>query len=48
MTPATWTLQGRKGTQYIFIASAGAYKPNPNQPPLVEGDPRKESAGGPG
>ncbi|KAL6769739.1 CSP41A [Auxenochlorella protothecoides x Auxenochlorella symbiontica] len=43
--PLIDAFKGRKGTQYIFIASAGAYKPDPNQPPLVEGDPRKESAG---
>jgi hypothetical protein len=30
---------------YVFVASAGAYKANKMEPVLVEGDPRKESAG---
>ena len=34
-----------KVAHYVFVASAGAYKGNKMEPALVEGDPRKSSAG---
>ena len=37
-------MQG-KVAHYVFVASAGAYKGNKMEPALVEGDPRKGSAG---
>lgn len=36
----------QKGVKhYVFVASAGAYNPNPIEPIHMEGDPRKSSAG---
>ncbi len=43
-SPPASAWQG-KVAHYVFVASAGAYKGSKIEPALVEGDPRKDSAG---